>query len=90
MILYCRRCVYPSNHPLGLELDAEGVCSGCRVHEEKDRLDWTARERKLAAIFDAYRDRSGLRRPGLPGPAHGPARGRACPRHLRSAVHRGR
>lgn len=61
MILYCRRCVYPSNHPLGLELDAEGVCSGCRVHEEKDRLDWTARERKLAAIFDAYRDRSGLR-----------------------------
>jgi len=61
MIRYCRRCLYPSNHPLGISFDAAGVCSGCRVHEEKDRLDWRERERKLAAIFDAYRDRSGLR-----------------------------
>ena len=29
----CKRCLYNTNHPLGLVLDAEGICSGCRVHE---------------------------------------------------------
>lgn len=58
-IRYCTRCVYPSNHALGLTFDAEGVCSGCRVHEEKDTLDWTARREKLRGILDAYRDRTG-------------------------------
>src|SRR6476620_11044646 len=58
---YCRRCLYPANHPLGITFDAEGICSGCRVSEEKDRLDWDARERILAQLFDDYRDRSGGR-----------------------------
>jgi N-acetyl sugar amidotransferase len=58
---YCRRCLYPANHPLGLTFDSERICSGCRVHEEKDRLDWDARERILARLFDDYRDRSGGR-----------------------------
>lgn len=57
--MYCKRCLYPLNHPLGLILDADGVCSGCRVHEEKFCLDWVARGERLGAIFDAYRDRSG-------------------------------
>ena len=35
----CKRCLYTSNHPLGITFDDEGVCSGCRVHEEKDVLD---------------------------------------------------
>ncbi len=60
-MIYCRRCVYPANHPLGLTFDEAGVCSGCRVHEEKDSLDWTAREKLLKDIFDGYRDRSGGR-----------------------------
>jgi len=42
-ILQCKRCLYTTDHPFGLTLDAEGVCSGCRTHEEKIRLDWTAR-----------------------------------------------
>ena len=37
---YCKRCLYPESHPLNLVFDDEGICSGCRVHEEKDRLDW--------------------------------------------------
>ena len=56
---YCARCLYPSTHPLGLTFDADGVCSGCRVHEEKDRLDWAARGKILGGIFDGYRNRSG-------------------------------
>lgn len=56
---YCARCIYPVNHPLHLTLDEEGVCSGCRVHEEKDELDWTGRRDSLAKLLDSYRNRSG-------------------------------
>jgi len=56
---YCTRCLYSSRHPLHLTFDAEGVCSGCRVHEEKDRLDWQERGEKLRKIFNSYRNRSG-------------------------------
>ena len=56
---YCTRCLYPANHPLGIIFDAAGVCSGCRVHEEKDQLDWVARAARLEALFDGYRNRSG-------------------------------
>lgn len=54
---YCTRCLYPANHPLRLTFDEEGVCSGCRVHEEKDRLDWAARFEKLRRLVDGYRSR---------------------------------
>lgn len=55
---YCKRCLYPENHPLHLTFDAEGICSGCRVHEEKDSLDWTERETHLRTLLDAYRNKS--------------------------------
>lgn len=53
---YCARCAYPANHPLGLTFDEEGVCSGCRVHEEKFRLDWDGRFHRLKALCEPYRD----------------------------------
>lgn len=56
---YCKRCLYPENHPLNIILDDDGVCSGCRVHEEKYILDWKEREKKFTKILDAYRDKSG-------------------------------
>jgi N-acetyl sugar amidotransferase len=55
----CRRCLYTDLHPLGLVIDGEGICSGCRVHEEKDRLDWEARWVKLEQLVGGYRNRSG-------------------------------
>ncbi|MGQ0656107.1 MAG: N-acetyl sugar amidotransferase [Betaproteobacteria bacterium] len=54
---YCKRCLYPANHPLRLTFDGEGVCSGCRVHEEKDRLDWAARFDKLKRLVERYRSK---------------------------------
>ena len=53
----CRRCLYNSDHPLGLVIDDEGICSGCRIHEEKDRLDWDARWKDLEDLVAAYRSR---------------------------------
>lgn len=59
MLRRCRRCLYTTAHPLGLTIDAEGVCSGCRVHEEKDSLDWTARWRMLETLVKPYRSGTG-------------------------------
>jgi N-acetyl sugar amidotransferase len=55
---YCKRCLYPENHPLGLTLNNKGICSGCQVHEEKDKLDWSERLEKLKVICDQYRNQS--------------------------------
>lgn len=57
--MHCRRCLYTTAHPLGLVLDGEGICSGCRVHEEKDTLDWEARWSRLQSLVAPYRSRSG-------------------------------
>lgn len=53
----CKRCLYNTNHPLGLVLDSEGICSGCRVHEEKDTLDWAERWQRLEQLVKPYRSR---------------------------------
>ncbi len=54
----CKRCFYSSNHPLGITFDEEGICSGCRIHEEKDSLDWNKRWDKLEKILLPYRNKS--------------------------------
>lgn len=55
----CTRCLYTSQHPLHLIFDNQGVCSGCRVHEEKDQLNWSDRGAKLQVILNNYRNQSG-------------------------------
>ncbi len=57
---YCSRCLYPANHPLNIVFDDNGVCSGCRVHEEKNELDWNSRWKTLTTLTDSYRNRSAL------------------------------
>ena len=51
----CKRCLYPSTHPLKITFNEEGICSGCLVHEEKDLLDWKYRFSKLQKIVNNYR-----------------------------------
>jgi len=51
----CVRCLYSSNHPFGIVFDGDGVCSGCRVHEEKDELDWQERESNLSQILTSFK-----------------------------------
>lgn len=55
----CRRCLYTTNHPLGLDLDGEEVCRGCRVHEEKTHLDWNSRWQELRKLVAGYRSLDG-------------------------------
>ncbi len=56
---FCKRCLYSKNHPLGLTFDVDGICSGCRVHEEKDTLNWGKRFELLKNIVDPYKSKKG-------------------------------
>ena len=58
-IQFCKRCLYTTMHPLGLTLDDEGICSGCRIHEEKDTLDWSERWKILQNLVKPYRSQNG-------------------------------
>lgn len=53
----CSRCLYTTDHPLGLVIDEDGVCSGCRVHDEKNCLDWDEKWSKLESLVRPYRTR---------------------------------
>ena len=57
-IKYCKKCVYPSNHPLNITFDNNGVCSGCIVHKEKDKIKWHRKFQKLKKLTNSYRDNS--------------------------------
>lgn len=52
---YCKRCVYPTNARPGIVLDAEGVCSGCRLIESRPSIDWDGREKMLIEILDEHK-----------------------------------
>ena len=56
---YCKRCLYPENHALNIIFDDSGVCSGCRVHEEKYEIDWHKKEKELAELLSQYKYRKG-------------------------------
>lgn len=56
-IKQCKRCLYTNRHPLGITFDKEGVCSGCRIHEEKDFLNWDERWEKLKKLVKNYRSK---------------------------------
>ncbi len=56
---YCTRCAYPETHPHLLTFDDQGVCSGCRVHEEKDILNWNERFEILKKLVEKYRNKDG-------------------------------
>jgi len=55
----CTRCLYTSDHALGITFDEQGICSGCRIHEEKDSLNWQARWEKLTELVKPYRNAQG-------------------------------
>ncbi|HEY9691116.1 MAG TPA: N-acetyl sugar amidotransferase [Oculatellaceae cyanobacterium] len=55
---YCSKCVYPAISATPLTFDEHGVCSGCRVHQQKQHLDWQQRWEWLKELTDEYRSDS--------------------------------
>jgi len=54
----CKRCLYTDYHPLNSLIGDDGLCSGCRIHEEKDLLNWEERKDKLKDILHTYRNKN--------------------------------
>lgn len=52
---YCARCVYPESSVVKLTFDERGVCSGCRVDEERYKIDWKEKEKRLRDILMSYK-----------------------------------
>src|SRR5437867_6449553 len=54
-VQYCTRCVYPSSAATPLTFDERGVCSGCRVADQKKQIDWDLRSQWLRDLVAEYR-----------------------------------
>jgi N-acetyl sugar amidotransferase len=52
---YCARCVYPANAKPTIIFDDESVCSGCRYHESRQRINWDEREKMLREFLVEYK-----------------------------------
>ena len=48
---YCTRCCMPETNE-GMEFDELGICLACRSQEQKMRIDWIVKEKKLREILE--------------------------------------
>ena len=55
---YCSKCVYPSASAVKLTFDDEGLCSGCRVYNERKKVDWEKRAKMLFDFAQGYKDKT--------------------------------
>ncbi len=54
-MIYCKKCVYPISSAIKLTFDDKGICSGCRIHEEKNKINWEYRAQLLQELVSAYK-----------------------------------
>lgn len=52
---YCVKCVYPAVAATPLTFDRNGVCSGCRVSGQKQRINWEQRWEAFRELMYEYR-----------------------------------
>ena len=72
-VVFCKRCVMSNQRPasavefkhtkdskkITLNIDEEGICDACRVAEQKEKIDWKAREDELLKLLDKHRRNDG-------------------------------
>jgi len=54
---YCTKCVYPASSAVPLAFGENGVCSGCRVHEQNKHINWNERAKILKKIIEKYKSK---------------------------------
>ncbi|HMO04549.1 MAG TPA: N-acetyl sugar amidotransferase [Kiritimatiellia bacterium] len=52
---WCTKCVYPVVTATPTSFDDRGVCSACRVSEQRDRIDWNRRRELFEELIGEYR-----------------------------------
>lgn len=55
MTFYCKKCVGPDVSAVPLSFDEHGVCTGCRVHEQKNGIDWDRRFAYFKDLLNSYK-----------------------------------
>lgn len=55
---YCTRCCMPETNAFQ-KFDEMGICNACRSSEQKMKIDWDERKRKLEEIFLDFKKKSG-------------------------------
>jgi N-acetyl sugar amidotransferase len=55
---YCRECTYPIV-AVNLSLGDDGVCSGCIVNREKEKINWKEREKEFDELLYSYKNKDG-------------------------------
>jgi len=55
-VIFCKKCTYPLI-AVNLAMDEEGVCSGCIVSDEKEKIDWNSREEKFKELLQRYKSK---------------------------------
>ena len=57
---YCSRCCYPHNTHPPMSFDEEGVCSGCKSFEnrQKQEVDWEAKKNELKQLLEEYKSQA--------------------------------
>ena len=55
---YCLRCCYPENTKPSIIFDEDGMCSGCKTHEQrqKEKVDWNAKHEELKQLLESYKE----------------------------------
>ena len=51
---HCKRCLCPDTKPQ-LIFDENGICSACKNHELKEKIDWKSKEKELKEILEKFR-----------------------------------
>lgn len=57
-VIWCKRCVMSNQRPR-ITFDHEGICSGCRNNDYKNKVNWKEREKELKLLLDQHRKNDG-------------------------------
>ena len=72
-VIFCKKCVSSNQLPRSipefthtkdrkgakyLNFGADGICDPCKVHSQRDKIDWRSRENELITLLDKYRSKN--------------------------------
>ncbi len=72
-VIFCTQCVMSNQRPISaiefahtskskkktLTIGKDGICDACLYAKEKEKIDWTKREKELIKLLDKYRKNDG-------------------------------
>ena len=72
-VIFCKKCVSSNQLPRSipefthtkdrkgakyLNFGADGICDPCKVHSQRDKIDWRSREKELITLLNKYRSKN--------------------------------